>query len=79
MAAIRVMLGRMPAMLRGILEETFAAQGDMMLVGLTDSASSSVSRRAVPAQCSVCTDRNVDGGAAAIGHALLASQNAYKI
>jgi chemotaxis response regulator CheB len=36
-AAIRVMLGKMPAMLRGILEETFAGQGDIMLVGLSDS------------------------------------------
>ncbi|MEO8619779.1 MAG: hypothetical protein ABI625_01865 [bacterium] len=33
MAAIRVMLGTMPAMVRGILEETFATQHDMMLVG----------------------------------------------
>ena len=36
-AAIRVMLGKMPAMLRGILEETFAGQPDIMLVGLSDS------------------------------------------
>jgi hypothetical protein len=27
----------------------------------------------------LCMDRNVDGGADAIGHALLASQNAYKV
>jgi hypothetical protein len=32
-AAIRVMLGTMPAMVRGILEETFASQHDMTLVG----------------------------------------------
>jgi hypothetical protein len=37
------MLGKMPAMLRGILEETFASQHDMMLVGLSDSGTSSVS------------------------------------
>ncbi|HEY9227485.1 MAG TPA: hypothetical protein VIP11_12600 [Gemmatimonadaceae bacterium] len=32
MSAIRVMLGNMPAMLHGILEETFAGQRDIMLV-----------------------------------------------
>jgi hypothetical protein len=36
-AAIRVMLGSMPAMLRGILEEIFAHQSDMLLVGPPDS------------------------------------------
>lgn len=36
MAATRVMLRELPAMLRGILEHTFRAQDDMTLVG-TDS------------------------------------------
>ena len=36
-AAIRVMLGEMPAMLRGILEEIFSHQRDMMLVGPSDA------------------------------------------
>ena len=44
MTAIRVMLGELPAIQRGILEQTFAVQGDMMLVG-TDSAGASLSAR----------------------------------
>ena len=44
MTAIRVMLGELPAIQRGILEHTFAAHGDMMLVG-TNSAHSSLSAR----------------------------------
>ena len=42
MAATRVMLRELPAMLRGILEHTFRAQNDMMLVG-TDSNEGSLS------------------------------------
>jgi len=37
------MLGKMPAMLRGILEETFATEHDIMLVGAGDSASATAS------------------------------------
>lgn len=33
MATVRVMLGPMPALLRGILEETLRHNGDIMLVG----------------------------------------------
>jgi len=40
-AAIRVMLGEMPAMLRGILEEIFSHQRDMVLVGPSDAAAAS--------------------------------------
>jgi hypothetical protein len=36
--AIRVMLGKMPALLRDILGETLAGQRDIMLVGSPDSA-----------------------------------------
>jgi chemotaxis response regulator CheB len=36
------MLGKMPAMLRGILEETFAAEHDITVVGAGDSATTSV-------------------------------------
>src|SRR5262245_22579493 len=32
------MLGKMPAILRDILEETFASQRDMMVVGISDPA-----------------------------------------
>lgn len=35
---IRVMLGKMPAMLRGILEQTFARERDIMLVDTSESA-----------------------------------------
>lgn len=40
MAATRVMLGMMPAMLRDILETTFAREHDMTLVGKSDARSS---------------------------------------
>lgn len=38
--SIRVMLGKMPAMLRDILEETFAGQRDIVLVGSPNSTDS---------------------------------------
>lgn len=38
-AAIRVMLGELPAIQRGILEHTFAGQSDMMLVGINNADS----------------------------------------
>ena len=40
MAAIRVLLGQMPAMHRDILEETFASQGDIEVVGRVEASDS---------------------------------------
>jgi hypothetical protein len=42
-AAIRVMLGSMPAIIRGILEQTLGTQQDMTLVGNYDAASPAAS------------------------------------
>ena len=44
MTAIRVMLGELPAIQRGILEHTFAVQNDMTIVG-NDGADASLSAR----------------------------------
>ncbi|MGQ0647752.1 MAG: hypothetical protein ACT4P7_09265 [Gemmatimonadaceae bacterium] len=40
MAPIRVLLGQMPAMHRDILDETFASQGDIEVVGCVEASDS---------------------------------------